>query len=469
MTLVQQPPANIATGVTIDREAVLQALNLNPRDPKVQALVMVCQQYGLDPVLKHAVLISGNLYVTRDGLLAVAHRTGNLDGITVEEEGENADEWWAKVSVHVKGQKYPYTYRGRYPKSGNQKRYGPEMAVKCAEVMALRRAFGVTGIATVEEQWDAHDSAIDAREVLPPAADDPAPDAVVLGMILRRIEDAPDDERVAIKRQFVAQFGHPDHLRQSQVDDVNEWLDAVVAAPASPGGGEGGAAPVDPPVGSSESEEPAGVNGAVSSAEASPPERPELVGAGAAATPNGETGTGDTGGHAGDPAPTPDVPSFVRPADERVIDTTHPATLFHDAVGRALPYLPTTYTDSDLRHTICRAASDNATEDWRQLDGDSLEAAVELLTQVTEGTRVLRDTSVGLVCDIRGPVDGPFVPDPLGALRAAIAKVHGLGEAKTLKQARVLAGELGADAPGSFADISGPVLAATLAWVEAQS
>ena len=392
--------------------------------------MLVCQQYGLDPVLKHAVLISGNLYVTRDGLLAVAHRTGNLDGITVEEEGENADEWWAKVSVHVKGQKYPYTYRGRYPKNGHQKKYGPEMAVKCAEVMALRRAFGVTGIATVEEQWDAHDSAIDAREVLPPAPDDPLVDA---GPLVAALAGIPDDhERAQAKQQFVAQFGLPADLRQSQYRDAEAWVEAVVAGPAPVVAGDteegsdgtGGAIPA-------ESEE-------ASLSEVSTPDPPDYDAL---------------------------VPSFIEPK----VESAHPATLFHEAVKAAMPYLPTTYSDSDLRHCVVKVASGNATEDWRQMEGEALDAAVELLTQVTEGTRVLRDTSMGLVCDIRGPVDGPFVPDRLGALRAAIGRVHGLGEVKTLRQARVLADGLGVEAPAAFAEIDGPVLEATLAWVEGQS
>jgi hypothetical protein len=164
MTLTPVP--NVANSVAINQEEVLKALNLNPRDPNVQALVLVCQQYDLDPVLKHAVLIKGNLYVTRDGLLHVAHKSGRLDGIVVEDEGETAKEWWAKVTVHVKGQTHGYSYKGRYPKSGHQTQYGPEMAVKCAEVMALRRAFGVTGIATVEEQWDKADALEAAGEIV---------------------------------------------------------------------------------------------------------------------------------------------------------------------------------------------------------------------------------------------------------------------------------------------------------------
>jgi len=154
MTLVETTSRDITQHVPIDQAAILRAFKIDVNDPKAQAMILACQKYGLDPLLKHAVLISGNLYITRDGLLAIAHRSGQLDGIVIEDEGDDAREWWAKVTVHVKGQTHGYTYKGRYPKDGQQKKYGPEMAVKCAEVMALRRAFGVTGLSTVEEQWD---------------------------------------------------------------------------------------------------------------------------------------------------------------------------------------------------------------------------------------------------------------------------------------------------------------------------
>ena len=231
MTLTHTTPSSIAEGVHIDREAVLQALNLNPRDPKVQALVLVCQQYGLDPVLKHAVLISGNLYVTRDGLLAVAQRSGDLDGIVVEDEGETSAEWWAKVSVYRRSMSHPFTYRGRYPKSGHQKKYGPEMAVKCAEVMALRRAFGVTGIATVEEQWDKHDDAIDAELVTDPNPEPPAHPAVI-DDILERLNSIGDtDARREAKQKFVTLFGPPGGLRASQVGEASKFVASVLAGP----------------------------------------------------------------------------------------------------------------------------------------------------------------------------------------------------------------------------------------------
>lgn len=138
----------------IDREAILRHLNLNPQEVSTQALLLICQRYELDPVMKHVVLISGRPYVTRDGYLHVAHRTGQLDGIEVIDTGDTPDEWWAKVAVWRKDMSKPFTYVGRYPKSGQQKRFGPEMAIKTAEVMALRRAFDVTGIGAADEQWD---------------------------------------------------------------------------------------------------------------------------------------------------------------------------------------------------------------------------------------------------------------------------------------------------------------------------
>jgi hypothetical protein len=133
---------------------VLRELKLNPADPKTQALLLVCNRYDLDPVLKHVVLVDGNVYITRDGLLHVAHASGKLDGIEVLSQGADSTHFTAVVAVYRKDMSRPFTYPGRYARDSRQakKGYGPEMALKCAESMALRRAFDVGGIATVEEQ-----------------------------------------------------------------------------------------------------------------------------------------------------------------------------------------------------------------------------------------------------------------------------------------------------------------------------
>lgn len=148
------------TPVQTDHAAILRALRLDPTNPDHAALLLICDRYGLDPLLKHVVLIQGRPYVTRDGYLHIAHRGGQLDGIEIIDEGEEPAYWWARVSVYRKDMGRPFTYRGRYPKQGaGNKQYGPEMAVKCAEVAALRRAFNVSGVGAADERWDEPEAA----------------------------------------------------------------------------------------------------------------------------------------------------------------------------------------------------------------------------------------------------------------------------------------------------------------------
>jgi len=144
-------------GVEVDREKVLRSLGLDMRDPNVHAAIAVCQRYDLDPVLKHVVVVDGNPFITRDGLLHIAHASGQLDGIVLESIGDGDDEWTAKVSVYRKDMSHPFTFPGRFPKiqktrSGNRPHpYAQEMAIKNAESHALRRAFSVAGLGVVEE------------------------------------------------------------------------------------------------------------------------------------------------------------------------------------------------------------------------------------------------------------------------------------------------------------------------------
>lgn len=134
---------------------ILKALGIDPSNPTHQAALLVADKYQLDPILKHVIVIAGKgLYITRDGYLHIAHRSGQLDGIEVIDEGENATHWWAKVAVYRRDMGRPFTYTGRYPKAGSNKQFGPEMAITRAETMALRRAFNVAGLGAKDEQWE---------------------------------------------------------------------------------------------------------------------------------------------------------------------------------------------------------------------------------------------------------------------------------------------------------------------------
>ncbi len=160
-------PAAVA-GHAIDYNAILRTLRLDPARPDTQALLVIADKYGLDPILRHVVLIEGRPYVTRDGLLHVAHKSGRFDGIEVVDGPElRGEHWFARVAVYRKDMARAIVYPGRYPKAGNNRKFAPEMAIKVAEVQALRRAFDVA-LPTVEEQWD---MPADSGDVYP--GDDP--------------------------------------------------------------------------------------------------------------------------------------------------------------------------------------------------------------------------------------------------------------------------------------------------------
>lgn len=179
-----RPVAQNTAGMGAFNEAdqnLIQYLGLNPRSPADRAVVAVCRHYGFDPLLKHVVVIpKSGVYITRDGLLHVAHRSGQLDGIVVDKDPTFQDEEWvAKVSVYRKDMSHPFTFPGRYPANGTNKQYAPEMALKAAEAHALRRAFDITGLPTLDEQQPASEPAAWTVEEQPaPAtmADDADPD-----------------------------------------------------------------------------------------------------------------------------------------------------------------------------------------------------------------------------------------------------------------------------------------------------
>lgn len=184
----------------IDKAKVLAALGFNAADPKAQAALLICQRYGLDPVLKHVVLIERNPYITRDGYLHIAHESGQLDGITIVEQPTLDGEYWnATVAVYRKDMAHPFQYVGRFPhltRKGTPHQYGPEMAVKCAEVASLRRAFNITGMGAADERWD-----VDTEQevaVYDGPLPTPAPIAVAEGNGYDLARQIADTEDVAI-------------------------------------------------------------------------------------------------------------------------------------------------------------------------------------------------------------------------------------------------------------------------------
>ena len=134
--------------------ALLKAVGLDRAAPEQRQLaIAIAERYGLDLMLKHLVLIEGRPYVTRDALLHIAHRSGQFDGIETTTPEIVGDEWRATATVWRKDMTHPFVYGGRYPTKGGNQKFAPEMCLKVAESMALRRAFDVSA-PVMEERWD---------------------------------------------------------------------------------------------------------------------------------------------------------------------------------------------------------------------------------------------------------------------------------------------------------------------------
>ncbi len=251
--LTVRPASQVAPVNEIDWNAAYKFLGVAPNDPKTVALSIVCNRYGFDPFLKHIVFIGSgdkrNMYVTRDGLLFVAHRSGLLDGITTEFQPETQTHFVAVASVYRKDMTRPFTFRGRYPKAGQMGgAYGPEMAEKVAMARALRFAFDVS-LCSREELWDQDDDVPAVRQPspkmdrqfvdeMPAPAAEPRPERDPLSLARKRFAKAIQDHGWAVDKdtvtwvltsvwRFITSNDDPDIA----MDDFATWDGAREALP----------------------------------------------------------------------------------------------------------------------------------------------------------------------------------------------------------------------------------------------
>ena len=142
-------------------------------DAELRFGLSVCQFLGLNPLLKHVIFIknnqnAGTIYTTRDGLLHMAHQSGqfngmqsgvqyarNKEGEVVRQNGRKLIEGaWCKV--YRKDMDYPFEVEVNFeeynrPRSQVWQQYPAAMIKKVAEHMTLKLAFNVSGLASVEE------------------------------------------------------------------------------------------------------------------------------------------------------------------------------------------------------------------------------------------------------------------------------------------------------------------------------
>jgi len=233
MTSTPMHPAT-TTAETLPEKA-LRYLGLHPENPATWVLAALSRKYDLDPLLNEVAVIQTKQglrpYITRDGLLSIAHRSGQFDGMTTDDLHEGEHGWGATVTVWRKDMSHGFTYSagcGKHEPQAQQG-HGPEMALARAERRALHRAFNVP---TTGGDWDAPPDV----EHEPPYSGAPAPQEAAIARSpaeQRATFIAPTNDQTAeIVRLFQALGVASPEYRQTRLDLIREATEREVTTTA---------------------------------------------------------------------------------------------------------------------------------------------------------------------------------------------------------------------------------------------
>ena len=157
-------PATAATSspTTYDREKLQLIRDMfakGANDNEFGVMIELARKYQLDPFARQIWLVKygdnpAQIFCGRDGYLAIAHRSGQFDGIQSRSRVEDGELiGWCRV--HRKDMSHPIeveVYASEYSTGKNLWRDKPRtMIQKVAEAHALRRAFSISGLYSPEE------------------------------------------------------------------------------------------------------------------------------------------------------------------------------------------------------------------------------------------------------------------------------------------------------------------------------
>jgi len=157
-------PATTSTAVpaTYDREKLQLIRDMfakGANDNEFGVMVELARKYQLDPFARQIWLVKygdspAQIFCGRDGYLAIAHRSGQFDGMEsgTRKDGDDLIGW---CKVYRKDMSHPFeveVYASEYSTGKNLWRDKPRtMIQKVAEAHALRRAFSISGLYSPEE------------------------------------------------------------------------------------------------------------------------------------------------------------------------------------------------------------------------------------------------------------------------------------------------------------------------------
>lgn len=220
-------------------DLVKRTVAKNATDDELALFIHVANKSGLDPFAKqvYAIKRGGAMTIQTgiDGFRLVASRTGQHAGTdeAVFEEDDQGRPIKATVTVWkiVAGQRVPFAASARMSEynagQGLWTKMPYAMLAKCAEALALRKAFpaDLSGIYTNEEMAQA-DEAPAAVRAAPRAAADPERAAIEARLKSAASDPISGDE----VRAVVERLGHKGKKPSALTMDELRALDAEVAA-----------------------------------------------------------------------------------------------------------------------------------------------------------------------------------------------------------------------------------------------
>ena len=134
-------------------------------DSEFELLMYMANTYGLDPLLRQIWAVKRNanapalIFAGRDGMLAIAHRSGHFDGMQsgVVYEGTGKDKKPVSAWCEIWRNDMTHSFKTDVPFSEYNTGYSvwktnpSAMILKVAEAVCLRKAFSVSGLYAPEE------------------------------------------------------------------------------------------------------------------------------------------------------------------------------------------------------------------------------------------------------------------------------------------------------------------------------
>ena len=169
--------SNLTTWTPEQTQLISSTIAPGCSSDELKLFAYACQRTGLDPFSKqiYAIKRGGKMTIQAgiDGLRAIAERSGQLDGSETfwcGADGAWSDVWLsdkppaaAKTIIHRKGSNHAFTGVARFADynagQGLWSKMPAAMIAKCAEALALRKAFpaNLSGVYTTDEMEQAEE------------------------------------------------------------------------------------------------------------------------------------------------------------------------------------------------------------------------------------------------------------------------------------------------------------------------